>query len=173
MSAVSLTHPAPVQSVAPPKVARATTEPVWVRRVLIGVALVFLSLFLFVPLVSVFFEAFKKGWEVYVAAITEADAVSAMWLTLIAAAISELARNIVRYADHGEMVMRADHDGMMFVIARDQGPGIPDMQAALRTGYSTSGGLGLGLPGVRRIADHFEIVSNSSGTTVTLGKRRR
>ncbi len=88
MSAVSLTHPAPVQSVAPSKVARATTEPVWVRRVLIGVALVFLSLFLFVPLVSVFFEAFKKGWEVYVAAITEADAVSAMWLTLIAAAIS-------------------------------------------------------------------------------------
>ena len=88
MSAVSLAHPAPVQSVAPPNVARATTEPVWVRRVLIGVALVFLSLFLFVPLVSVFFEAFKKGWEVYVAAITEADAVSAMWLTLIAAAIS-------------------------------------------------------------------------------------
>ncbi|MFY9809867.1 sulfate ABC transporter permease subunit CysW [Aquabacterium sp.] len=88
MSAVSVAHPAPVESVAPPNVARATTEPVWVRRVLIGVALVFLSLFLFVPLVSVFFEAFKKGWEVYVAAITEADAVSAMWLTLIAAAIS-------------------------------------------------------------------------------------
>ena len=88
MSAVSVANPVPVQSVAPPNVARATTEPVWVRRVLIGVALVFLSLFLFVPLVSVFFEAFKKGWEVYVAAITEADAVSAMWLTLIAAAIS-------------------------------------------------------------------------------------
>jgi sulfate/thiosulfate transport system permease protein len=90
MSAVSVAQslPLPVQSVAPPSVVRATTEPVWVRRVLIGVALVFLSLFLFVPLVSVFFEAFKKGWEVYVAAITEADAVSAMWLTLIAAAIS-------------------------------------------------------------------------------------
>ena len=88
MSAVSVAQPLPVQSVAPPNVARATTEPVWMRRVLIGVALVFLSLFLFVPLVSVFFEAFKKGWEVYVAAITEADAVSAMWLTLIAAAIS-------------------------------------------------------------------------------------
>lgn len=88
MSAVSVANPVPVQSVAPPNVARATTEPVWVRRVLIGVALVFLSLFLFVPLVSVFFEAFKKGWEVYVAAITEADAVSAMWLTLIAAAIA-------------------------------------------------------------------------------------
>src|SRR3990167_1090440 len=88
MSAVSGANPLPVQSVAPPDVARATTEPVWVRRVLIGVALVFLSLFLFVPLVSVFFEAFKKGWEVYVAAITEADAGAAMWLTLIAAAIS-------------------------------------------------------------------------------------
>ena len=88
MSAVSVAHPAPVQSVAPPNVARATTEPVWVRRVLIGVALVFLSLFLFVPLVSVFFEAFKKGWEVYVAAITEADAVSAIWLTLTAAVIA-------------------------------------------------------------------------------------
>jgi serine/threonine-protein kinase RsbT len=62
---------------------------------------------------------------------------------------------------------------MLFVIARDNGPGIPNMQAALRPGYSTSGGLGLGLAGVRRIADHFEIVSNSGGTTVTLGKRRR
>ena len=93
--------------------------------------------------------------------------------TLIAAAISELARNIVRYAEHGEIVMRATHDGMLFVIARDNGPGIADMQAAMRSGYSTSGGLGLGLAGVRRIADHFEIVSNSSGATVTLGKRRR
>src|SRR5574343_294124 len=69
-------------------VAGATTEPAWVRRVLIAVALLFLSLFLFVPLVSVFFEAFKKGWEVYVAAITEADAVSAIWLTLTAAVIA-------------------------------------------------------------------------------------
>jgi len=59
-----------------------------VRWTLISVALVFLSLFLFLPLVSVFFEAFKKGWDVYVASITEADAVSAMKLTLIAAAIS-------------------------------------------------------------------------------------
>jgi serine/threonine-protein kinase RsbT len=93
--------------------------------------------------------------------------------TLMAAAISELARNIVKYADHGEIIMYVGSDGMLFVVARDQGPGIQDMQSALRSGYSTSGGLGLGLPGVRRIADHFEIVSNSSGTTVTLGKRRR
>ena len=93
--------------------------------------------------------------------------------TLMAAAISELARNIVRYANHGEILMHVGADGMLFVVARDQGPGIQDMQSALRSGYSTSGGLGLGLPGVRRIADHIEIVSNSSGTTVTQGKRRR
>jgi len=66
----------------------ATAEPAWVRRTLIGIALVFLTLFLFVPLVSVFFEAFKKGLDVYLAAITEADARSAVWLTLIAAAVS-------------------------------------------------------------------------------------
>jgi sulfate transport system permease protein len=66
----------------------ATSEPVWLRRTLIGVALVFLTLFLFVPLVSVFFEALKKGWDVYLAAITEPDARSAVWLTLVAAAIS-------------------------------------------------------------------------------------
>jgi sulfate transport system permease protein len=66
----------------------ATAEPAWVRRVLIGVALVFLTFFLFVPLASVFYEAFKKGIDVYVAAITEPDAVSAIWLTLIAAGIS-------------------------------------------------------------------------------------
>jgi sulfate transport system permease protein len=66
----------------------ATAEPVWLRRTLIAVALLFLTLFLFVPLVSVFFEAFKKGVDVYLAAITEADALSAVKLTLIAAAIA-------------------------------------------------------------------------------------
>ena len=66
----------------------ATAEPPWVRRVLIGLALVFLTLFLFIPLATVFIEAFKKGWEVYVAAITDDDALSTVKLTLIAAAIS-------------------------------------------------------------------------------------
>jgi len=93
--------------------------------------------------------------------------------TLIAAAISELARNIVRYAGAGEMLLRDDGNGMLLMVARDQGPGIPDVQAALRVGFSTSGGLGMGLPGVRRIADMFEIVSNGSGTTVTVGKYKR
>ncbi|MED5620256.1 sulfate ABC transporter permease subunit CysW [Ideonella sp. BN130291] len=66
----------------------ATSEAPWVRRLLIGIALLFLTLFLFLPLVSVFVEAFKKGVEVYLAAITEDDAVSAIKLTLIAAGIS-------------------------------------------------------------------------------------
>jgi len=77
-----------MSSLSPPNVTGATKEPIWVRWLLISVALVFLSLFLFVPLVSVFFEAFKKGVDVYLAAITESDAVSAIKLTLIAAVIA-------------------------------------------------------------------------------------
>ncbi|MEK8051412.1 sulfate ABC transporter permease subunit CysW [Ideonella sp. DXS22W] len=75
-----------MSSHAPVKVA--TKEPAWLRFTLIGVALAFLSFFLFVPLVAVFVEAFKKGVEVYLEAIREPDALSAIWLTLIAAAIS-------------------------------------------------------------------------------------
>lgn len=66
----------------------ATHEAPWVRWTLIGVALTFLTLFLFVPLAAVFYEALKKGWGVYLAAIVEPDAVSAIQLTLLAAAIS-------------------------------------------------------------------------------------
>lgn len=66
----------------------ATDEPAWIRRTLIGVALTFLTLFLFVPLISVFYEALKKGTDVYLAAITEPDAVDAIKLTLTAAAIA-------------------------------------------------------------------------------------
>ena len=82
------TAPDAQRPAAPRSALAATTEPAWVRRSLIGVALAFLSFFLFVPLAAVFFEAFKKGWGVYLAAITEPDAVSAIWLTLTAAAIS-------------------------------------------------------------------------------------
>ena len=67
---------------------RTTQEPAWVRRTLIGLALAFLTLFLFVPLISVFYESLKKGTDVYVAAITDPDAVSAIQLTLTAAAIA-------------------------------------------------------------------------------------
>jgi sulfate transport system permease protein len=76
------------QSVAPRTALAATAEPAWVRRTLIGLALAFLAFFLFVPLAAVFFEACRKGWRVYLVAITEPDAVSAIALTLIAAAIS-------------------------------------------------------------------------------------
>lgn len=75
-------------SVAPSDIRGATKEPPWVRWLLTSVALVFLSFFLFLPLVSVFFEAFKKGADVYFAAITEPDAISAVKLTLLAAVIA-------------------------------------------------------------------------------------
>ena len=66
----------------------ATAEPAWVRRTLIGLALAFLAFFLFVPLAAVFYEALKKGWSVYLAAVTEPDALSAIKLTLIASGIA-------------------------------------------------------------------------------------
>ncbi len=77
-----------MSSISPPNHSKATQEPVWVSWSLITLALLFLSVFLFVPLVSVFAEAFKKGWDVYLAAITESDALSAVVLTLTAAVIS-------------------------------------------------------------------------------------
>jgi len=96
--------------------------------------------------------------------------------TLVATAISELARNIVQYAGNGDIVLRSITNGTrqgIVVVARDHGPGIGDLKLAVRSGYSTSGGLGLGLPGVRRIVDDFQIVSNrQDGTTVTVTKWR-
>jgi serine/threonine-protein kinase RsbT len=94
--------------------------------------------------------------------------------TLIATAISELARNIVTYARKGEIVLKGIHGSTwvgMLVVASDNGPGIPDITQALRDGFSTSGSLGLGLPGVRRLMDEFEIVSQPGrGTTVRAKK---
>jgi serine/threonine-protein kinase RsbT len=99
--------------------------------------------------------------------------------TLIATAISELARNIVLYAGQGEVIIkrleRGERTGVS-VVARDEGPGIPDVDHVMQAGYSTSGGLGLGLPGVRRLMDDFEIVSAAGkDTCVTIRKwtRRR
>jgi serine/threonine-protein kinase RsbT len=94
--------------------------------------------------------------------------------TLIATVISELARNIVTYAKFGTVVLTVIHNSGrpgIQVLARDAGPGIPDIPQALRDGFSTSGSLGLGLPGVRRIVDEFDIVSQVNlGTTVTARK---
>jgi serine/threonine-protein kinase RsbT len=93
--------------------------------------------------------------------------------TLIATAISELARNIVTYAKKGEIRLKVIHGSRrgIQVIAHDEGPGIADVEQALRDGFSTSGSLGMGLPGVRRLVDEFHIVSEQNhGTTVTVSK---
>ena len=91
--------------------------------------------------------------------------------TLIATAISELARNIVLYARSGEVELEtrtnSGRNGIV-IVARDYGPGIPDVQRALMGGYSTSGGLGLGLPGVRQMMDEVDVDTElGEGTTVT------
>jgi serine/threonine-protein kinase RsbT len=94
--------------------------------------------------------------------------------TLIATAISELARNIVSYAGQGEVTMQGletSHRKGIVICARDNGPGIRNIEDVLRDGYSTSGGLGLGLPGVRRLMDEFTIESElRHGTVVTVRK---
>ena len=101
---------------------------------------------------------------------------SPMDATLIATAISELARNIVTYARQGEIRLRALNGSSrqgVEVVAHDEGPGIPDVPQAMRDGFSTSGSLGLGLPGVMRLMDDFRIVSQEGrGTTVTVRKWR-
>jgi len=98
-------------------------------------------------------------------------------LAVIATAISELARNIVRYAVHGEVVLRLlETNGRrgIEVMATDDGPGIPDVALAMQDGYSTSGGLGLGLPGTRRLMDEFELKSDfGKGTKVTVRRWKR
>jgi len=96
---------------------------------------------------------------------------------LVATAISELARNILEYAGYGEIILELAQQGGrrgIVVIARDQGPGIPDIEKAMQDGYSTTKSLGLGLPGSRRLMDDFEIVSQvGEGTTVTVKKWAR
>jgi serine/threonine-protein kinase RsbT len=94
--------------------------------------------------------------------------------TLVATAISELARNIIFYAKRGEIVLSPMRRGTwvgLSISARDEGDGIPDIRQAMQDGYSTSGRLGIGLPGVRRLMDEFDIVSQvGKGTLVTATK---
>lgn len=91
----------------------------------------------------------------------------------IVLATSELATNLVRYACEGELIMRAVADTTrsgMSIESRDAGPGIADLPSALRGGASTGGGLGGGLPGVRRLMDTFAIETGPGGTTIVASK---
>jgi RNA polymerase sigma factor (sigma-70 family) len=95
--------------------------------------------------------------------------------TLTATAVSEIARNIVRFAGDGLIVMTLVEEPRpgLRIVARDTGPGIPDVEQALADGYSTYNGLGLGLPGARRLMDEFSLISEVGlGTTVTMTKWR-
>ena len=98
-------------------------------------------------------------------------------LTLIATAISEVARNIVDHAKVGEIVLnptiQANKRGLV-ITARDGGPGIADVKKAMEYGYSTRSGLGVGLPGAKWLMDEFDIESKvGKGTTVTMKKWMR
>ncbi len=136
--------------------------------------------------------AFEKGKKIRVPVSSDSDLVTArregrimaeqagftaVEATLVATAISELARNIVNYARSGEIQLDLIDDGGrtgIAVVACDRGPGIADIKLAIQPGYSTSGSLGLGLPGVRRIMDEFSISSElGHGTTITVVKWKR
>lgn len=110
-------------------------------------------------------------------ALAEQLGFSGSELTIIATAISEMARNIVEYAGAGDIVLSPIYQGNrqgIIITARDEGPGIPDLELALQDGYSTSGGLGLGLPGVKRLMDELEVMSEiGRGTIVVMKKWKR
>ena len=111
----------------------------------------------------------QKGRE-----LAAASGLSATEQTLLATAISEVARNIVVYARRGEVLLapleQRGRRGVL-VVARDEGPGIADPELAMRDGYSTSKSLGMGLPGARRLMDEFELSSTpGQGTMITMKK---
>lgn len=96
--------------------------------------------------------------------------------TRIATAVSELARNVIQYAGEGQCSIADGSQGAhrcIRVCIEDHGPGIPDLEQALRDGYSTSGGLGAGLPGTRRLVDEFEIQSAPGATRITIALIKR
>ena len=130
--------------------------------------------------------------EIRVAIRTDADVVTARQeartlgaslgfgstdLTLLATAISEIARNITTYAGEGEVTLRVvERPGShgVEVVASDAGPGIADVERAMQDGYTTGNGLGLGLPGTRRLVDDFQLETTPGvGTTIRLVKWTR
>lgn len=117
MTAIALTsdHAFPISAPRAAHVPAATLEPVWVRSLLIGTALLFLALFLFVPLMAVFAEALKKGWDAYIAAILEEDALSAIKLTLITAAIA-VPLNLIFGVAASWCIAKFDFRGKSFLL---------------------------------------------------------
>lgn len=98
---------------------------------------------------------------------------SEMELAVVATAISEVARNIVLYAKEGDIEFQPVKNGGaagLLVVASDSGPGIKDPEMALKDGYSSGSGLGLGLPGARRLMDEFELETGTGGTTIRMTK---
>lgn len=114
----------------------------------------------------------QKGREMAAAA-----GISGSDLTVVATAISEIARNIIVYGERGRIVLKIATNGRrrgVVVVASDEGPGIADIEMAMRDGFSTGKSLGFGLPGARRLMDDFEIVSEpGKGVTVTMTKWSR
>lgn len=94
--------------------------------------------------------------------------------TVVTTAVSEVARNIVSYAGYGDVSLSVEQRAgrwALVIVARDDGPGIADVGLALNDGYSTAGGLGVGLSGARRLMDSLEVASEvGQGTTVTMVK---
>ena len=130
--------------------------------------------------------------EIRVAIRTDADVVTARQeartmgaalgfsstdLTLLATAISEIARNITTYAGEGEVTLRVRNEtgrAGIEVVATDEGPGIANVELAMQDGYTTGNGLGLGLPGTRRLVDEFELqTATGEGTRIRLVKWAR
>jgi serine/threonine-protein kinase RsbT len=95
-------------------------------------------------------------------------------LTMVATAISEIARNILTHAGGGDVELELVEESgrrSLLITARDEGPGIADVHKALEDGYTTGGGLGLGLPGARRLMDEFTVITEPRrGTTVIMRK---
>ena len=96
--------------------------------------------------------------------------------TRLATAISELARNVIRYAGRGVCTINDEADQEMMkirVVVEDHGPGIPDVHTAMRDGFSTSNSLGVGLPAARRLVHEFDVSSEPGHTVVTMVMVRR
>ncbi|HEX3773984.1 MAG TPA: anti-sigma regulatory factor [Polyangiaceae bacterium] len=106
--------------------------------------------------------------------LAEAQGFSLGAVETLATAVSEIARNVIVHAGTGELVLglASDRERVgVVVMARDDGPGISNVDEAMRDGFSTRAGLGLGLPSARRLVDDFELQSvPGHGTTVTLRK---